>query len=118
MAADRPLTISPDVSGVHRLELVPSEPPPAAAPPDRPSLRPIETRGKTPPAPGIGELTPTDLGAPELYLNRELTYLNFCWRVLTEADDTSTPLLERLKFAAIVSSNIDEFFQKRIGGLK
>ncbi len=61
---------------------------------------------------------PTDLGAPELYLNRELTYLNFCWRVLHEAEDDRLPLLERMKFIAIVSSNIDEFFQKRIGGLK
>ncbi|MGE5185875.1 MAG: polyphosphate kinase 1, partial [Acidobacteriota bacterium] len=61
---------------------------------------------------------PTSLDAPELYLNRELTYLNFCWRVLAESDDGSLPLLERMKFLAIVASNIDEFFQKRIGGLK
>ncbi|MGE0398570.1 MAG: polyphosphate kinase 1 [Kofleriaceae bacterium] len=61
---------------------------------------------------------PQDLNAPELLLNRELTYLNFCWRVLQEADDHRVPLLERVKFLAIVSSNIDEFFQKRIGGLK
>ena len=88
------------------------------APRDRPSLRVIEAAGRTPPAPGIGETAPTDLGAHELYLNRELTYLNFCWRVLQEADDERLPLLERAKFLAIVSSNIDEFFQKRIGGLK
>ncbi|MEO8706136.1 MAG: polyphosphate kinase 1, partial [Kofleriaceae bacterium] len=74
--------------------------------------------GRTPPAPGIGEISPTDLASPELYLNRELTYLNFCWRVLHEAEDNAVPMLERLKFVAIVSSNIDEFFQKRIGGLK
>src|SRR5262249_11446267 len=61
---------------------------------------------------------PTDLASPDLYLNRELTYLNFCARVLREAEDARTPLLERLKFVAIVASNIDEFFQKRIGGLK
>jgi len=60
----------------------------------------------------------TDLDAPEFYLNRELTWLNFCFRVLWEAEDPRNPLLERLKFAAIVSSNIDEFFMKRIGGLK
>jgi polyphosphate kinase len=74
--------------------------------------------GHSPRAPGISDPTPTDLAAAELYLNRELTYLNFCWRVLHEGEDERVPLLERLKFIAIVSSNIDEFFQKRIGGLK
>lgn len=74
--------------------------------------------GQTPRAPGLGEVAPSDLAAPELFLNRELTYLNFCWRVLHEAADDRIPLLERLKFIAIVSSNVDEFFQKRIGGLK
>jgi polyphosphate kinase len=74
---------------------------------------------RTPPARGLAS-TPssTDLASPELYLNRELTYLSFCWRVLQEADDERVPLLERLKFVAIVSANLDEFFQKRIGGLK
>jgi len=52
------------------------------------------------------------------YLNRELTWLEFNNRVLHEAEDERTPLLERLKFIAIVSSNLDEFFMKRIGGLK
>jgi len=60
----------------------------------------------------------TDLRAPELLLNRELTWLNFNYRVLHEAGDERTPLLERVKFLAIVSSNLDEFFMKRIGGLK
>jgi len=59
-----------------------------------------------------------DLDAPELYLNRELTWIDFNRRVLHEAEDERTPLLERVKFLAIVSSNIDEFFMKRIGGLK
>jgi polyphosphate kinase len=52
------------------------------------------------------------------YLNRELTWLEFNNRVLHEAKDERTPLLERLKFIAIVSANLDEFFMKRIGGLK
>jgi polyphosphate kinase len=114
MAAERPI-VAPEAqtSGIHRLELVPEE-----LPRDRLSLKTFEIPGRTPPAPGIGEIVPTDLGAPELYLNRELTYLNFCWRVLHEAEDDRLPLLERVKFLAIVSSNIDEFFQKRIGGLK
>lgn len=52
------------------------------------------------------------------YLNRELTWLEFNNRVLHEAEDERTPLLERLKFIAIVSANLDRFFMKRIGGLK
>lgn len=59
-----------------------------------------------------------DLKASEWYLNRELTWLEFNKRVLWEAEDERTPLLERVKFIAIVSSNLDEFFMKRIGGLK
>jgi len=55
---------------------------------------------------------------PELYLNRELTWIEFNHRVLHEAQNEQTPLLERFKFAGIVSSNLDEFFMKRIGGLK
>ncbi|MCX7068305.1 MAG: polyphosphate kinase 1 [Methylococcales bacterium] len=59
-----------------------------------------------------------DLSASEWYLNRELTWLEFNKRVLWEAEDERTPLLERVKFIAIVSANLDEFFMKRIGGLK
>jgi polyphosphate kinase len=59
-----------------------------------------------------------DLGDSRWYLNRELTWLDFNRRVLHEAEDERTPLLERLKFIAIVSNNLDEFFMKRIGGLK
>ena len=60
----------------------------------------------------------TNLDASELYLNRELTWLEFNRRVLHKATDDATPLLERVKFLAIVSSNLDEFFMKRVGGLK
>jgi polyphosphate kinase len=62
--------------------------------------------------------TPADLDDPSLYLNRELTWLAFNRRVLAEAEDERNPLLERVKFLAITGSNLDEFFMKRIGGLK
>ncbi|MFO1371845.1 MAG: polyphosphate kinase 1 [Candidatus Competibacteraceae bacterium] len=70
------------------------------------------------PQPAAPELPPINLDAPEWYLNRELTWLAFNRRVLHEAQDERTPLLERVKFLAIVNSNLDEFFMKRIGGLK
>ncbi len=89
------------------------------AQPEQENRRPTTPPHPLPPAktaPDTGEQL--DLRAPELYLNRELTWLNFNWRVLHEAEDERTPLLERAKFLAIVSGNLDEFFMKRIGGLK
>jgi polyphosphate kinase len=59
-----------------------------------------------------------NLADPQWYLNRELTWLSFKRRVLDEAADERVPLLERVKFLAIVSENLDDFFMKRIGGLK
>jgi polyphosphate kinase len=55
---------------------------------------------------------------PEFYLNRELSWLEFNARVLEEAADPANPLLERAKFLAIFSSNLDEFFEIRVSGLQ
>jgi polyphosphate kinase len=59
-----------------------------------------------------------ELDHPSLYFNRELGLLDFNWRVLHQSTDPRVPLLERVRFLAITSSNLDEFFQKRVGGLR
>src|SRR5687768_4305470 len=60
---------------------------------------------------------PRDPSDPSLYFNRELSLLEFQNRVLEQARDTATPLLERLRFLCIASTNLDEFFEIRVAGL-
>ncbi|HKG39500.1 MAG TPA: polyphosphate kinase 1 [Conexibacter sp.] len=86
-----------------------------AAYPDLPLLEPL--------ANAIERLRPTTseataaVGDPSLYVNRELSWLDFNDRVLQLAEDPSRPLLERVKFCAIYSSNLDEFFMVRVAGV-
>ncbi len=70
------------------------------------------------PASAANTTSEPDLRASSLYLNRELSWLEFNARVLAEAQNEAVPLLERLKFHAIVASNLDEFFMVRVAGLK
>ncbi|MCE9635702.1 MAG: polyphosphate kinase 1 [Planctomycetes bacterium] len=83
---------------------------PTTEAPTPPEQKPARRRPRAAPRP--------DLDAPELYLNEELSRLEFNRRVLEQARDEGTPLLERLRFLTICSSNLDEFFEIRVAGLE
>src|SRR5213595_1064168 len=69
-------------------------------------------------APEVVQTAHERFGDPKNFINRELSWLEFNRRVLEEAQDPTQPLIERVKFLCIFSSNLDEFFEIRVAGIK
>ena len=82
-------------------------------------MTPLELSSKSPRKPiAPNDIVPFGLDDPARFLNRDLQWLEFNCRVLAQGDDPHVPLLERVRFLAIFGSNLDEFFMKRVGGLR
>src|ERR1700756_4406373 len=82
-----------------------------------------QSRVETEPNPTVipmkdGQTAHERFGNPKNFINRELSWLEFNRRVLEEAQDATQPLIERIKFLSIFSSNLDEFFEIRVAGIK
>src|SRR5712675_1460255 len=79
---------------------------------------PIEEKSDATAVPQVVQTVHERFSAPGNFINRELSWLAFNRRVLEEAQDPTQPLIERVKFLTIFSSNLDEFFEIRVAGIK
>jgi polyphosphate kinase len=91
---------------------------PQAQPKGDTEERPAIVPAKTEPPPQTSQTAHERFGDPKNFINRELSWLEFNRRVLEEAQDATQPLIERIKFLSIFSSNLDEFFEIRVAGIK
>jgi polyphosphate kinase len=91
---------------------------PQAQPKGDTEERPAIVPAKTEPPPQTSQTAHERFGDPKNFINRELSWLEFNRRVLEEAQDATQPLIERVKFLSIFSSNLDEFFEIRVAGIK